>query len=167
MANTPRDFGPVIRLDVVSEGQPGRRTFHLYIINPDDVVVFPIEKEQLQALGLAIEQLLAQVDEPAGEGLVPAGPEPVHETHERPIGRLGLGFDETSDLFVIVVYFGATDEAGPPDVVCRANRITMKGLSAKIDEIVASGRPRCPLCGVAMNPDGHTCIRSNGHFKTG
>ena len=28
---------------------------------------------------------------------------------------------------------------------------------------LAGGRPVCPLCGLAMDPAGHACVRSNGH----
>ncbi|HAI99827.1 MAG TPA: DUF3090 domain-containing protein, partial [Dehalococcoidia bacterium] len=27
----------------------------------------------------------------------------------------------------------------------------------------AAGRPRCFLCGLPINPDGHVCPRANGH----
>ena len=32
-------------------------------------------------------------------------------------------------------------------------------------EIVASGRPNCPLCSRPMDADGHSCPRQNGHSK--
>jgi uncharacterized repeat protein (TIGR03847 family) len=166
MASTPRDFGPVVRLDAEARGVPGRRTFRLLIANEREFASLPIEKEQLQALGLAIEQLLAQVQDTTGEGEIPTGPPPLSETYEMPIGRLGLGFDESSDLFVIVAYGPETAEDESPDFVCRANRRMMKALSAQIEEIVAAGRPRCPLCGAPMDPSGHVCVRQNGHFHT-
>ena len=31
--------------------------------------------------------------------------------------------------------------------------------------IVASGRPLCPLCENPINPDGHYCVRRNGHAR--
>lgn len=167
MASTPRDFGPVVRLDAESFGPPGRRTFRLLIANEQELASLWIEKEQLQALGLAIEQLLAQMDERAGEGMVPTGAPATLETIDAPVGRLGLGFDEASDLFVVVVYLPETGENDAPDVVCRASRAMMKNLSRQIEEIVAAGRPRCPLCGAPINPDGHVCVRTNGHFTMG
>ncbi|GIW08277.1 MAG: hypothetical protein KatS3mg060_3082 [Dehalococcoidia bacterium] len=165
MASTPRDFGPVVRLEAESQGPPGRRTFRLLIANEYELASLWIEKEQLQALGLAIEQLLAQMDENAGEGTIPSGVASSFETIDAPVGRLGLGFDEASDLFVVVVYLPETGENDTPDFVCRASRAMMKKLSSQIEEIVAAGRPRCPLCGAPINPDGHVCVRSNGHFS--
>jgi uncharacterized repeat protein (TIGR03847 family) len=164
MASTPRDFGPVVRLEAESQGPPGRRTFRLLIANEQELASLWIEKEQLQALGLAIEQLLAQVDEPAGEGFIPTGAAADAATFDAPVGRLGLGFDESSDLFVVVVYLPGTAENDAPDFVCRANRAMLQRLSQQIEEIVAAGRPRCPLCGAPINPEGHVCVRTNGHF---
>ena len=31
--------------------------------------------------------------------------------------------------------------------------------------VCAAGRPRCPLCGVPMGPEGHQCVRTNGYHK--
>ena len=29
--------------------------------------------------------------------------------------------------------------------------------------LVAAGRPPCPLCGRPLDPEGHVCIKTNGH----
>ena len=31
--------------------------------------------------------------------------------------------------------------------------------------LVSAGRPPCPLCGRPIDPDGHMCIKTNGHKK--
>jgi uncharacterized repeat protein (TIGR03847 family) len=31
--------------------------------------------------------------------------------------------------------------------------------------VVASGRPPCPLCGLALDPRGHICPRANGYRR--
>ena len=36
-------------------------------------------------------------------------------------------------------------------------------LRRQIADVVAAGRPPCPLCGAPMDPAGHVCPRSNGH----
>ena len=33
-------------------------------------------------------------------------------------------------------------------------------------EIVAAGRRPCPLCGGPINPDGHFCVKVNGHRQS-
>jgi hypothetical protein len=30
-------------------------------------------------------------------------------------------------------------------------------------DLVRAGRPACPLCGNPMDPEGHSCPRTNGH----
>jgi hypothetical protein len=30
-------------------------------------------------------------------------------------------------------------------------------------DLVNAGRPRCSLCGHPMDPEGHSCPRTNGH----
>lgn len=167
MARLPRDFGPVVRLEAEAQGAPGRRTFRLLIANTAELAIIAIEKEQLQALGIAIEQLLAQIEEPAGRGEIESLPPADAPSIDFHLSRLGLGFDETSDLFVLVAYEEETAESAPPDFVCRATRSMFQQLNRQIEEIVAAGRPRCPLCGAPMDPGGHICVRTNGHFKAG
>ena len=54
-------FGPATRLQAQAIGEPGHRTFRLLIESDDGrAAALWVEKEQLQALGLAIEQLLAE-----------------------------------------------------------------------------------------------------------
>jgi uncharacterized repeat protein (TIGR03847 family) len=35
---------------------------------------------------------------------------------------------------------------------------------ARATNIVAAGRPPCPLCGAPLDPQGHICPRRNGHY---
>ncbi len=54
-------FGPATRLQAQSIGEPGHRTFRLLIESDDGrAAALWVEKEQLQALGLALEQRLAR-----------------------------------------------------------------------------------------------------------
>jgi uncharacterized repeat protein (TIGR03847 family) len=36
-------------------------------------------------------------------------------------------------------------------------------LAERGEELVTAGRPRCPLCGSPLDPDGHACPKTNGH----
>jgi uncharacterized repeat protein (TIGR03847 family) len=38
----------------------------------------------------------------------------------------------------------------------------MLAFAAKSLELVASGRPLCPVCGLPIDPEGHLCPRKNG-----
>jgi len=66
---------------------------------------------------------------------------------------------------VALVAQGRPDGAnGDVEVQVWADRRQMRTLSKQIVEVCAAGRPICPLCGGPMDPDGHTCVRSNGHM---
>src|SRR5918912_1433403 len=56
------DFRVLTRLEAEALGRPGQRTFRLIVGNDrGETAVLWIEKEQLQALGEAIDRLLAQL----------------------------------------------------------------------------------------------------------
>ena len=166
MASVPHDLGPVVRLDVEAIGLPGQRTFRILAANEDELAVIWIEKEQLQRLSVAVEQLLAGAEDSAGQGELPTGSPATTTTMEFQATQLGLGFDESADLFVFVAYFEDASEDAMPDFVCRSDRPGMKAFAEQIEEVVSAGRPRCPLCGVAMDGPDHVCVRTNGYHKS-
>ncbi|HYH12815.1 MAG TPA: DUF3090 family protein, partial [Thermomicrobiales bacterium] len=51
----------VQRVRVEALGEPGQRRFRLMVVINDETHIVWMEKQQLQALGMAIEQLLEQV----------------------------------------------------------------------------------------------------------
>ena len=38
------------------------------------------------------------------------------------------------------------------------------GFVRRAAELVSSGRPPCTLCGRPLDPEGHVCIKTNGHL---
>jgi uncharacterized repeat protein (TIGR03847 family) len=172
-------FGPATRLQAQAIGEPGHRTFRLLVESDDGrAAALWVEKEQLQALGLAIEQLLAEFQ--GRPGARPAHQPPIETFPPNPtvdfkVGRLALGQDEseleTGPRYVVLVYdiegSGSEEEepTTPATFATRATREQLRALSRNIAEVVAAGRPRCPLCGEPMDsPDKpHGCVRSNGH----
>jgi uncharacterized repeat protein (TIGR03847 family) len=48
-----------------------------------------------------------------------------------------------------------------------ATREQMLSLARHAAAVSARGRPRCPLCGNPMEPEGHNCPALNGHGKIG
>ena len=172
-------FGPATRLQAQSFGEPGHRTFRLAVESDDGrAAALWVEKEQLQALGLAVEQLLAEFKGKL-TGRPPQQP-PVETFPENPtldfkVGRLALGQDEseleTGPRYVLLVYDleGSASEEDEPSqpatFACRATREQLRALSKNIAEVVAAGRPRCPLCGDPMDSKdkSHGCVRANGH----
>src|SRR5256885_15213644 len=58
MATESVDLGPVLRLDACALGAPGRRTFRLVAANRNRTFWLWLEREELQVLGMTVEQLL-------------------------------------------------------------------------------------------------------------
>jgi hypothetical protein len=66
---------------------------------------------------------------------------------------------------IIYMYEVGLEDEDDPTVRARITQEQSASLSAQLDEIIAGGRPICPLCGLAIEPAGHACVRSNGHSK--
>ncbi|HEY7062611.1 MAG TPA: DUF3090 family protein [Chloroflexota bacterium] len=174
MATETVDLGPVRRLEACALGAPGRRTFRLVAANRNRTVWLWLEREELQVLGMTVEQLLggqamshwpldpalAAARAPSDKAIAPVDP------GERPslefkVGRLAMGFEEQNDLFVLLAHDQDADADGPPTLRCEVSRRQLRTLSEQITAICAAGRPRCPLCGAAMDRPKHPCPRLN------
>jgi uncharacterized repeat protein (TIGR03847 family) len=150
-------------------GEPGQRRFRLLGGSTDEVVSLWMEKEQLQALGLAIEQLLEQLqttgmaDVPTDES--PPIPPIVSPTApEYQVGKMAIGYDEESKLVAFFAHDIEQPSDADPVFSGRASLGVAQALSEQIAEVVAAGRPRCPRCGAVISPDGHVCPHDNGHL---
>lgn len=167
------DFEMVNRLEAEAIGQPGQRTFRLLISSQrGETAALWIEKEQLQALGEAIDRLLAQLGPRRYRRLdiVPPPPKPVDPPLDPPvvefkIGQLGLGYDVEARLCLLVAHDIEGDPEGPPTLRCLIKQSQFRRLSEQIAGIVATGRPRCPMCGTPLSDGPHFCPPSNGHLS--
>jgi uncharacterized repeat protein (TIGR03847 family) len=144
-------------------GAPGRRVFYLQAGKGSQVVSLRLEKTQVAALVAYLAGMLADMP-PAGEvssiGLDLI--EPV--VAEWVVGSLGVSYDEDSDHFVIVAEELVEEgEEGAARARLTATREQVAALSVRGAEAVAAGRPPCPLCGQPLDPEGHVCVRLNGH----
>lgn len=159
------DFGPVRGIDAQAFGQPGQRTFRLRILGSEnESASLWLEKEQLQALSLALKQMLAQLEYDQEPPAADVGEFPVVAMHDFRVGRMGMGFNPADRTVVIYAYeLGVEEDEENPTLRLRLSQEQSASLGVQLDEIIASGRPICPLCGVAIDPGGHTCVRSNGH----
>jgi uncharacterized repeat protein (TIGR03847 family) len=143
-------------------GEPGNRVFMLEIVSGGAAVGYVIEKFQVHALAFEAQNLLRE------RGLLGAGlsmePGGVHE--ETPVafrvGGLELGIADQSEVASLVV--SSTDEDDDP-VVYELSLGQLDAFAREALAVVASGRPACPRCGLAMDPDGHNCPRTNGDLR--
>ncbi len=157
-------------LEAEAIGEPGQRRFRLIAGVGLDLVSLWMEKEQLQALGLAIEQLLEQLrlagyvqsripERPAAR-TAPLPP----DIPEYVVGKMAIGYDEERQRIAIFAHDIEQDEDEDPIFAGRATLPAAKALAHQIARVIAAGRPRCPRCGAVIGPQGHVCPHDNGHL---
>lgn len=166
-----RDIGAVARLAADAVGEPGQRRFRLLVLGADGTMaVLWLEKEELQALAAAIEQLLLQLaSDPRLETLRPPPPPgptavdfPAQPTVEFAVQRMALGYDEARKAFFLLVHDGESDPEGPPTLMMALDELQLRQLRHQAAAVCAGGRPRCTLCGEVLEGH-HICVRANGH----
>jgi uncharacterized repeat protein (TIGR03847 family) len=167
-ANIVHDLNPVSRVTVGALGEPGQRTFYLQGRQDSTLVTLLTEKEQVTSLGQGIIDLLTRLGDRADAPAPTSAYELALEQPVEPlfrIGQLGLGFDQESDLLVIVAYALPLEENAETVDVVRfwGTRDQMRALARHVTEVAAAGRPICVLCGRPIDPEGHFCPRRNGH----
>ena len=161
------ELGIARGIDAQSFGQPGERTFRLRVVGDHgQTASIWLEKEQLQALSLALKQMLAQLEYEQDPPGADAGEFPASADHDFRAGRLGMGFHPPDRTVVLYTYeLGMPDEEEEPTLRVRLTQEHCASLGVNLDDIIAGGRPICPLCGAPIDAGGHACIRSNGHSK--
>ncbi len=170
MAFEQHNFDSVTVLDAEAIGVPGQRRFRLIGGSGNDIVSLWMEKEQLNALGQAVEQLLEQLSESgllkhAIESSPAAALTPIPPTApEYVVSKIMIGYDEERRVVAIFAHHIEQDDDDEPVFSARASLEAAKALSEKIAEVVAAGRPRCPRCGAPIGPEGHVCPHNNGHL---
>jgi uncharacterized repeat protein (TIGR03847 family) len=167
------DFERVNHIVADAVGQPGQRTFLLQARQGRQVATLIMEKQQVAALAASILQLLEELEEKNPELMAQEEAELTLHLEEPltpafRVGQMGLGYDESQDLMVLVAQaLVAEEEVDSENEVPRARfyatRVQMRALSEHALEAVAAGRPDCPLCGRPIDPGGHFCPRTNGH----
>jgi uncharacterized repeat protein (TIGR03847 family) len=161
------ELGIARGIDAQSFGQPGERTFRLRITgDAAQTASVWLEKEQMQALSLALKQMLAQLEYEQEPPAADAGGFPGSADHDFRAGRLGMGFHPPDRTVVLYTYeLGMAEDEEQPTLRVRLTQEQCASLAANLDDIIAGGRPICPLCGAPVDAAGHACIRSNGHSK--
>ena len=163
------DFGSVTSLEAEAIGEPGQRTFRLRLRSGQQTASLWLEKEQLQALAIALTQLLVRVGKAqellaSGASPSPLSPFPEQPTVDLKVGRLGLGYERSEERVLIFAY-GIEEDAseGEAAVLSRVSIDQCRDLIAAVEAILAAGRPICRLCLTPIDPGGHVCPRGNGN----
>jgi uncharacterized repeat protein (TIGR03847 family) len=174
MAGQIFEMHPVSRMTIEAIGPPGQRVFLLQASQGTETITLKLEKEQAQVLAHSIDQLLDELSErfprPISKMEEPLTSELMLREPVEPlfaVGQMGLGYDESEDALVLVAQELTSEEESQNARIARfwATRGQMQAISRHALEIVAMGRPICPLCSRPMDPDGHFCPKSNGHDR--
>jgi uncharacterized repeat protein (TIGR03847 family) len=175
------DFGQADLLDAEAIGQPGQRRFRLFARSGYGSASLWLERQQMEALSLALDKLLAEASggtvlRREAQATVPRPPGAPDDFPSQPdvefrVAQLTLGYDEEHDTIVLLaapLELVETDEADvvrddpAPQFAARISRQQAIGLSGHIAGALAGGRPRCPFCGEPMEP-AHVCVKQNGY----
>ncbi|MEW6566895.1 MAG: DUF3090 domain-containing protein [Chloroflexota bacterium] len=167
------DLNPVTRITTGAIGPAGKRVFYLQARKDALLVTLIVEKQQVQALAIGVEQFLADLqrrfpDLPEAS----ADFDPGSMELEQPIdpafrvGQIGLGYDQENDRLVLVAR-ETQAEGDDPELAAAARfwgtRSQIRAFSRWGLEVASRGRPICGNCGEPIDVEGHFCPRRNGH----
>lgn len=156
-------------------GEPGERTFFVQAVEGIATVTLKLEKTQVAALAQYVAELLADLP-PVDDADVPVAADLAQPViAEWTVGTIGVAVDDTNDRLVVSfqelrpqdLESGDEEPLPDPDAGVATFLITRPqalGFVRRAAELVASGRPPCPLCGRPLDPTGHVCIKTNGHL---
>jgi uncharacterized repeat protein (TIGR03847 family) len=160
-------------------GRPGERTFFLQSRDVSRTFSFLLEKQQVAVLAEKLREMLLAVDATDAVGSLTAERDPEMALRgpiepEWRVGTIGLAYDETTDRVLIALAPLTEDEEEAEEAVeapaledsFRAvlSREQVRTFVVHAQAVVGEGRALCRLCGLPMDPDGHACPASNGHF---
>ena len=166
---TTFDLPELDRFTAGTVGPPGQRVFFLQGAGGGEVVTLRLEKGQVAALAQYLAELLHDLPTPADDE-VPTDLDLVEPVEEAWIvGQLGVVFDDGRDRMIVRADELPPDEDADETTLGMARFALTRGqvqaFVVHATRLVSSGRPPCPLCGRPIDPEGHMCIKTNGHKK--
>ncbi|MCA1780992.1 MAG: DUF3090 family protein [Dermatophilaceae bacterium] len=165
------DFDPPTRCVVGTVGPPGERVFFVQVRSEDRAAAVSIEKLHVTTLADRINDVLDRVAGAAGSeaaAALVADSDPLDTPIEEDfrVSTVRLLWDDDRDVVVVELF----DE--DPDEVDTAEGIRIwltpqhaRAFARRALAVAAAGRPPCPFCGGALDPDGHICPRANGYRR--
>ena len=171
MADRHHDYGRVGRLQAGAIGEPGQRTFYVYIEADSGPAWFVCEKGQVNALAEqsleVLNRLGRTVDESMVETIVnqqgslpwPSSPDDV--AFRIAAMAMRLGDDGTMTLILEAIRSEEDEDGESASFDLSAEQLRAMALLAL--DAVHAGRPICPKCHLPEDPEGHDCPSSNGH----
>ncbi len=163
MANTVIELDPVTHITAGAVGKPGQRTFFIQAEKGLERVTLVCEKEQVQALADAVDEMVTNLEQEFGlarhEDLkVDDAAMQVKESEPLfRVGAMGLGYDANRDKILLVAQEALgeeEEERDPREVRFFATRAPMQVVAIYAREVIGKGR----------NPD-QVVLQSEAHFR--
>ncbi|MGQ9491192.1 MAG: DUF3090 family protein [Anaerolineae bacterium] len=168
------DVYPVTRITTGVLGDPKHRVYVLQAQFGPDLFSWTLGRRQAMVLARQLPQLLADIRHEFPELHEPLVAEKPNLAVSEPVmplfrvGKVGLAYDRIHDLVVLTLIDAralemALDPDGEDDVEESWHRIyTTRGqallLSQHTEQVVAAGRPYCPVCDEPIDETGHFCM---------
>ncbi|GAA4949505.1 putative repeat protein (TIGR03847 family) [Nonomuraea thailandensis] len=171
------DYDPPERFVAGALGQPGARVFFLQARAEGRLTTVALEKLQVAALAGRLDELLdevlrlsggtAQVPALAPSDLSDDAPLDTPVAEDFRVGTMALTWDAEKAQVVIeaqeVIDEDDLDRPDPAVLRVRISAGAARAFTQRALQIVAAGRPPCPLCGQPLDAAGHVCVRLNGY----
>ena len=163
-------------------GQPGEREFFLQVVDGRRILSVSCEKQQVAVLADRLGSLITEVARRFGAQADPASVGETDLTLTTPVdaefrvGTMGLAWDGEGSQVIVELLALSEEEVGE-DIVLEdredgpdALRVFLslgaaRDFAKHAEQVVAAGRPPCPLCSNPLDPDGHICPRLNGYHR--
>jgi uncharacterized repeat protein (TIGR03847 family) len=163
-------------------GHPGEREFFLQVVDGRRVLSVSCEKQQVAVLADRLGSLITEVARRFGAQADPGIGGEIDLTLTTPVdaefrvGTMGLAWDGEGSQVIVELLALSEEEVGE-DIVLEdredgpdALRVFLSLAAARdfakhAEQVVAAGRPPCPLCSNPLDPDGHICPRLNGYHR--
>ncbi|MGY4645716.1 DUF3090 domain-containing protein [Cellulomonas sp. URHB0016] len=166
------------RVVVGTVGRPGSRTFYLQVRDGARSASVALEKQQSSVLADKIDEILDALMADEGNRFSVPATTPAELVDDEPLdqpveeqfraGLMRLGWDPATaqvvvEAFPFVEADDTDDEAGKDEteptemLLVRMPVGTARAFVQRTRQVVASGRPLCPLCGRPVDDGGHVC----------
>lgn len=145
-------------------GEPGKRRFRIVVVVSGLTWILWMEKQQVQALGLAMEQILEYIPVREPEWTVEGDVIDEDSDLQFRVGRIEMGFDSNDQVVVIAAHDIQQEEMdASPNLRFRMTLPMARAFAEETADLMNKGRPICPMCGMPKE-DEHVCPEQNGHL---
>lgn len=168
------EFSHPDRCVVGTIGKPGERLFIIQVAQGNSLASVAVEKQQVQVLARRVGAILEQLEDlghisVSSMRLQDRGPLDVPIDIEFRVGAIGLAWDGgrgSVQLELFSMGLGEQDDEEEDSNVLLQVWLTPRKayeFALRAEEVVAAGRPLCPMCTQPLDAGGHICPRSNGY----